>query len=93
MMTLGSPNSPEGNGQMNAITLASRKGGVGGEHLDRACRRLRAPDGGRCLIVDADLRGSLTLWHSMRADNGLMLQDAAQRINRIIASALFNGYQ
>jgi Mrp family chromosome partitioning ATPase len=29
MMTLGSPNSPQGNGQMNAITLASRKGGVG----------------------------------------------------------------
>jgi hypothetical protein len=46
---------------MNAITLAARKGGVGGEHLDHACRRLRAPDGGRCMIVDADLRGSLTL--------------------------------
>jgi hypothetical protein len=27
MMTLGSPNSPQGDGQMNVITLASRKGG------------------------------------------------------------------
>jgi hypothetical protein len=45
------------------------------------------------MIVDADLRGSLTLWHSMRADNRLMLQNAAQGINRIIASALLNGYQ
>jgi hypothetical protein len=48
--------------------------------------------GRRCMIVDADPQG-LTLWHSMRADNGLVLQNAAQGINRIVASALLNGYQ
>jgi hypothetical protein len=44
-MILGSPNSPQGNGQMNAITLASRKGGVGEITFDPTCRRPRAPAG------------------------------------------------
>jgi chromosome partitioning protein len=93
MMTLGSPNSPQGNGQMNAITLASRKGGVGESTLTAhlaACAHLM---GHRCMVVDADPQGSLTLWDSMRADSGLVLQNAAQGINRIVASALLNGYQ
>jgi chromosome partitioning protein len=42
---------------------------------------------------DADPQGSLTLWHSMRADNGLVLQSAARGINRLVASALLAGYE
>jgi chromosome partitioning protein len=38
------------------------------------------------MLVDADPQGSLTLWHSMRADNGLVLQN-------LVASPLLNGYQ
>ena len=45
------------------------------------------------MVVDADPQGSLTLWHSMRVDKGLVLQNAAQGINRLVASALLNGYQ
>ena len=69
---------------MNVITLASRKGGVGKSTLTAhlaACAHLM---GHRCMVVDADPQGSLTLWHSMRADNGLVLQNAASGINRLI---------
>jgi chromosome partitioning protein len=40
-----------------------------------------------------DPQGSLTLWHSMRADGGLALQNAARGINHLVASALINGYE
>src|SRR5262249_48331026 len=49
--------------------------------------------GHRCMVVDADPQGSLTLWHSMRADDGLALRNAARGINHIIAGALINGYE
>jgi cellulose biosynthesis protein BcsQ len=35
--------------------------------------RVQADVGRRCMVVDADPQGSLTLWHSIRADNGPVL--------------------
>jgi chromosome partitioning protein len=78
---------------MNVITLASRKGGVGKSTLTAHLAAYAHLIGHRCMVVDADPQGSLTLWHSMRADNGLVLQNAAQGINRLVASALLNGHQ
>src|SRR6202050_3389168 len=78
---------------MNVITLASRKGGVGKSTLTAHLAAYAHLMGRRCMVVDADPQGSLTLWHSMRADNGLMLQNAAQGINRLVASALLAGYE
>src|ERR1700688_2091506 len=78
---------------MNVITLASRKGGVGKSTLTAHLAAYAHLMGRRCMVVDADPQGSLTLWHSMRADNGLVVQNAAQGINRLVASALLNGYQ
>ena len=78
---------------MNVITLASRKGGVGKSTLTAHLAAYAHLTGRRCMVVDADPQGSLTLWHSMRTDNGLVLQNAAQGINRLVASALLNGYQ
>jgi chromosome partitioning protein len=45
------------------------------------------------MVVDADPQGSLTLWHSMRADCGLTLQSASAGINRLLASAQLNGFE
>jgi cellulose biosynthesis protein BcsQ len=73
---------------MNVITLASRKGGVGKSTLTAHLAAYAHLMGHRCMVVDADPQGSLTLWHSMRADNGLVLQNAASGINRLVASAL-----
>jgi chromosome partitioning protein len=50
---------------MNVITLASRKGGVGKSTLTAHLAAYAHLIGRRCLIVDADPQGSLTLWHSM----------------------------
>lgn len=68
--------------QMNVITLASRKGGAGQSKL-----------GHRCLIVDADPQGSLTLRHSMRADRLPALKSAARGIDRAVTFAQLEGYE
>ena len=78
---------------MNVITLASRKGGVGKSTLTAHLAGFAHLIGYRSMVVDADPQGSLTLWHSMRADGGLALQNAAQGMNRILASAQLAGYQ
>jgi chromosome partitioning protein len=85
-------------GPMNVITLASRKGGVGKSTLTAHLAGFAHLVGYRTMVVDADPQGSLTLWHSMRAhhmrgQDGLALQNAAQGMNRILASAQLNGYQ
>jgi chromosome partitioning protein len=78
---------------MNVITLASRKGGAGKStltaHLAAFAHRL----GHRCLIVDADPQGSLTLWHSMRADRQPALQTAARGVDRLLTFAQLEGYE
>jgi chromosome partitioning protein len=85
-------------GPMNVITLASRKGGVGKSTLTAHLAGFAHLVGYRSMVVDADPQGSLTLWHSTRANgargvDGLALQNAAQGMNRILASAQLNGYQ
>jgi chromosome partitioning protein len=77
---------------MNVITLASRKGGVGKSTLTAHLAAFAHLMGRRCMIVDADPQGSLTLWHSMRADDGLV-RSAARGINHLVAGALINGYE
>src|SRR5262245_65379382 len=49
--------------------------------------------GRRCLIIDADPQGSLTLWHSLRADGRLPLQTASRGIDRALAFAMIEGYE
>jgi cellulose biosynthesis protein BcsQ len=83
---------------MNVITLASRKGGVGKSTLTAHLAGFAHLLGYRSMVVDADPQGSLTLWHSMRAnhmrgEDGLALQNAAQGVNRILGSAQLTGCQ
>jgi chromosome partitioning protein len=78
---------------MNVVTLASRKGGVGKSTLTAHLAGFAHLIGYRSMVVDADPQGSLTLWHSIRGDDGLALQNAAQGMNRILASAQLAGYQ
>ena len=76
---------------MNVITLASRKGGAGKStltaHLAAYAHRL----GRRCLVVDADPQGSLTLWHSRRPDGQPPLTSGARGIDRPLADAMLAG--
>ena len=76
---------------MNVITFASRKGGVGKSTLTAHVAAYAHQLGHRCLIVDADPQGSLTLWHSKRANGALALQGAARGIDRLVGSAQIAG--
>src|SRR5258705_13699678 len=78
---------------MNIITLASRKGGAGKSTLTAHLAACAHTTGCRCLVIDADPQGSLTLWHSLRADGQPALQSAARGIDRVIAFAAIEAYQ
>jgi len=78
---------------MNVITLASRKGGAGKSTLTAHLAAFAHKLGHRCLIVDADPQGSLTLWHSLRVDRQPALQSAARGIDRLLTFAQVEGYQ
>jgi chromosome partitioning protein len=77
---------------MNVITFASRKGGTGKSTLTAHLAGFAHRQGHRCLIIDADPQGSLSLWHSKRIDRGLKLETAAHGIDRAMASAVIGGY-
>ena len=68
---------------MNVVTFTSRKGGVGKSTLTAHIAAFAHLSGHSCLIVDADPQGSLTLWHSKRANGDLPLQSAARGIDRL----------
>jgi chromosome partitioning protein len=76
---------------MNVIAFASRKGGVGKSTLTAHIAAFASLSGYRCMIVDADPQGSLTLWHSRRNKHDLMLESAARGLDRPIGSALSAG--
>jgi chromosome partitioning protein len=77
---------------MNVITLASRKGGAGKSTLTAHLAACAHAAGRRCLVIDADPQGSLTLWHSLRADGQPPLQTGARGIERVLAFAMTQGY-
>jgi chromosome partitioning protein len=78
---------------MNVITLASRKGGAGKSTLTAHLAACAHAAGRRCLVLDADPQGSLTLWHSLRADGQPPLQSAARGIERALAFAMVEGFE
>src|SRR5215470_13529250 len=78
---------------MNVITLASRKGGAGKSTLTAHLAACAHAAGRRCLLVDADPQGSLTLWQSLRADGQPPLQSAARGIDRALAFAMVEGVE
>jgi chromosome partitioning protein len=76
---------------MNVITFASRKGGSGKSTLTAHLAGCASRLGHKCMIIDADPQGSLTLWHSRRADRALALEPAARGIDRPLATAVVAG--
>jgi chromosome partitioning protein len=78
---------------MNVITFASRKGGVGKSTLTAHVAAFAHLSGHRCLVIDADPQGSVSLWHSKRPGGDLALQSAARGIDRLIGSAQFAGIE
>jgi chromosome partitioning protein len=77
---------------MNVITLASRKGGAGKTTLTAHLAAFAQRQGHRCLVIDADPQGSLSLWHARRPGGQPALQSAAHGIERVLAHAMVDGY-
>jgi chromosome partitioning protein len=78
---------------MNVMTLASRKGGAGKSTLTAHLAGFAHKLGHRCLIVDADPQGSISLWHSLRPDRQPALQTAARGIDRLLTFAQVEGFE
>jgi chromosome partitioning protein len=78
---------------MNVITVASRKGGAGKSTLTAHLAAAAHQAGRRCLLVDADPQGSLTLWQSLRVDRQPPLKNAARGVDGLLAMAMLDGIE
>jgi chromosome partitioning protein len=77
---------------MDVITLASRKGGAGKSTLTAQLAAQAHASGKRVLVLDADPQGSLSLWHSLRADGAIKLATPERGLDRPLAFAMIEGY-
>ena len=78
---------------MNVITLASRKGGAGKSTLTAHLAACAYTTGRRCLLIDADPQGSLTLWHKLRGTNEPPIKTAVNSVSGIVAQAKRDGIE
>jgi chromosome partitioning protein len=72
---------------MNVITVASRKGGSGKSTLTAHLAAYANKASRRCLVIDADPQGSLSLWHSLRKTGEPLLRRATRGIDKLIKAA------
>jgi cellulose biosynthesis protein BcsQ len=85
-----SPN--EGNTAMNVVAVVSCRGGTGKTTLTAHLASHAMAQGLRCLVVDADPRGSFALYNSRRAEGALPAATAVHGIDRQLAVADVLGY-
>jgi len=72
---------------MVVITVASRKGGSGKSTLTAHLAAYANKASRRCLLIDADPQGSLTLWHSLRTGGEPLLRNATRGVDNLIKAA------
>src|ERR1700733_6164791 len=72
---------------MIVITVASRKGGSGKSTLTSHLGAYANKASRRCLLIDADPQGSLTLWHSLRKGGEPLLRNAVGGVDNLIKAA------
>jgi chromosome partitioning protein len=72
---------------MVVITVASRKGGSGKSTLTAHLGACATKGSRRCLLIDADPQGSLTLWRSLRKSDEPLLRSATRGIDKLIKAA------
>src|SRR3954466_11172631 len=78
---------------MNVIVFASRKGGSGKSTLAAHLAAQVHKPNKRCLLIDADPQGSLTLWHKLRGTDEPPLKPATRSVSDIIAAAKREGVE
>jgi chromosome partitioning protein len=72
---------------MNVLTFASRKGGSGKSTLAAHLAAHAHCQSQRCLLVDDDPQGSLTLWNTLRDEHALPLRTVKRSIADVVKKA------
>jgi chromosome partitioning protein len=78
---------------MNVIVFASRKGGSGKSTLTAHLAAHANKPSRRCLLIDADPQGSLTLWHRLRNCDDLPIRNGTRGIGDAIKTAKRDEYE
>jgi chromosome partitioning protein len=78
---------------MNVIVFASRKGGSGKSTLTAHLAAHVHKSSRRCLLIDADPQGSLTLWHRLRGTGEPALANGTRGIAEIVKAARREGIE
>jgi cellulose biosynthesis protein BcsQ len=78
---------------MNVIVFASRKGGSGKSTLTAHLAAHANRPSRRCMLIDCDPQGSISLWHKLRGTAEPQLRDGTQGVKQIIADARANGVE
>lgn len=78
---------------MNTIVFASRKGGSGKSTLTAHLAALANKPSRRCLLIDADPQGSLTLWHKLRGTGEPVLRAGTRAIGDMVKAAKREGFE
>jgi cellulose biosynthesis protein BcsQ len=73
---------------MEVLVFASRKGGSGKSTLTAHLAAHAHKPARRCLLIDTDPQGSLTLWHKLRVAEGVTDDLPIKTIQRNIADAV-----
>ncbi len=78
---------------MNVIVFASRKGGSGKSTLTAHLAAHANRPSRRCMLIDCDPQGSISLWHKLRGTAEPQLRDGTQGVKQIVADARANGVE
>jgi chromosome partitioning protein len=77
---------------MDVLCFASRKGGSGKSTLVAHLSAHASRPSRRCLLIDADSQGSLTLWHKLRGTGEPALRNGARGVADVVEAARRDGY-
>ena len=78
---------------MIVVTVASRKGGSGKSTLTANLAAFADKASRRCLLIDADPQGSLSLWHDLRKSAEPPLRTAVRGVENLVAAAKQAGFE
>ena len=78
---------------MNVLVFASRKGGSGKSTLAAHLAASAQKPSRRCLLIDTDPQGSLTLWHKLRDSEDLPLKIAQRGVADVVRKAKQDGFE
>jgi len=78
---------------MNVIVFASRKGGSGKSTLTAPLAAQANRPSRRCMLIDCDPQGSISLWHKLRGTAEPQLRDGTHGVKETITEARASGVE